>query len=332
MTASSQAPRFSILITSYRSLAFIEKCVGSVLRSTGPCFELLFLENGSPDPEIEFLEKTYPEDIRAGRLRLFRNDETRYFAGGIMTIAPQAKGEFVVLLNADAWVEPDWLQVLDDYLRASGFDGAQADVRVADHPEERESQGSTMDPLGFTVHIPEGQIPASGRIFGVRGAACAFRRSVFEEVGGLDTSFRMYFEETDLCWRVNLFGYRIGYAFGSIVYHVGGGSARKGFFDWNHFRFIRNRIVSLFKNYGTRRLVLLLPLHVALCALGSAGHLLRGRPRTAFAVACAVVAGVSRIPAAIGRRRAVQSRRRLSDRDLVEQGVVPAGFKYLGKR
>ena len=319
------SPRFSVLITSYRSLRYLQDCVGSVLQSTGPSFEVLFLENGSPEPEADYLEKNFPD----ARLKIFRVPDTRYFAAGINYLAKHARGEYLVLLNSDTRAEPEWLQVFDDYLRTSGFEAAQADLRDGHNPSQRESLGYRLDRLGFTMHNAEEAMVPSGRIFCARGAAFAVRRDVFEQLDGLDENYRMYFEETDLCWRINLLGHRIGYAPGSIVYHMGGGSARKSFFNWTRFRFIRNRIVSLFKNYGPAWLVLYLPLHILLCIASGLGQLLRGRPREALAEELGVAAAILLLPTAIGRRAKIQSQRTVSDRDLVRQGLI-ARFKYLG--
>lgn len=323
-------PRFSILITSYRSLRFLQDCVGSVLRSTGADFEVLFLENGSPEPEADYLEKTFGEAVASGRLRVFRGEKTRYFAGGINTLAPHARGEFVVLLNSDTRAEPEWLEKIDAYLRTSGFEAAQADLREGHDPAKRESLGYRLDRFGFTMHNKEAEMPASGRIFCARGAAFAVRRDVFEELGGLDGRYRMYYEETDLCWRLNLLGYRIGYVPGAIVYHLGGGSASATGFHWNRFRFFRNRIVTLFKNYGPAWLAMYLPLHVLMCLGSGLAQVLRGRLREGVAELLGTFAGLAMLPTALGRRAETQAKRRVSDGELARQGMF-ARFKLLGR-
>ena len=318
------APRFSVLITSYRSLRFLQDCLGTVLKSAGPDYEVLFLENGSPEPEADYLEKAFPDP----RLRVFRGTPTRYFAGGINFLAPHARGEYLVLLNSDTRVDRDWLQVMDDYLKSTGYEAAQADLRTGQEPFPRESLGYWLDRLGFIVHIPEKGMPHPGRIFCARGAAFAIRRDVFFEIGALDESFRMYFEETDLCWRVNLFGYRIGYASGSIVYHLGGGSSRKSFFQWNRFRFTRNRISSLIKNFGRRSLLFYLPCHLAFCAGSALRFLLRGQLGMALAEALAIPSALILMGPALRNRKWVQSQRRVKDQELIDQGLILRKFKY----
>jgi N-acetylglucosaminyl-diphospho-decaprenol L-rhamnosyltransferase len=56
------------------------------------------------------------------------------------------------------------------------------------------------------------------------GAALAIRRAAFEEVGGFDTSFFMYYEEVDLCFRLHQAGWHVHFAPVTCITHVGGAS------------------------------------------------------------------------------------------------------------
>ena len=67
----SGVPRFSVLITSYRSLRFLPDCLGSVLAAAGD-FEVIFLDNGSPEPEAEWVR----ENIHDPRMRVFKEPAT----------------------------------------------------------------------------------------------------------------------------------------------------------------------------------------------------------------------------------------------------------------
>ena len=89
------SPRYSILITSFRSLRFLEECLGSLVNLEGPAYEVLFLENGSPEPEADWVEK----NIVDPRFRVFSLPQTRFFTGGVNFLAERALGEFVVLFN-----------------------------------------------------------------------------------------------------------------------------------------------------------------------------------------------------------------------------------------
>ncbi len=314
-------PRFSVLITSYRSLRFLQECLGSVLRSTGPSFELLFLENGSPEPEAEWIARNLPDP----RLRVFQVPNTRFFAGGINYLAAHARGDYVVMLNADTRVVPGWLEEIDARLRETGFEGMTADVREMSHPEQAGNHVFSLDTFGL-LHYTCMQANAPEPTLVTGGCGMAIRRDVFEELGGLDSDFRMYFEDIDFCWRMALRGYRIGYAPRATVYHVGQGSTLSHGFLWNRFRGRRNRVWAYFKNAGPGMLACFLPVYLVI-ALGSIfGNLVRGKVRNAIAEVSALAAAFYHIGIPLSKRGVVQRTRVLSDRQLEELGLISAPF------
>ena len=96
------------------------------------------------------------------------------------------------------------------------------------------------------VEADEGQYDDARDVFWVSGAAFCCRADVFRALGGFDDDFFAHMEEIDLCWRMQLAGYRVRVVPGSTVYHLGGGtlttdSPTKVFY--NH----RNNLAMLYK-------------------------------------------------------------------------------------
>lgn len=321
----SSPPKYSILIPSFRSLRFLKDCLDSVLNLTGPGFEVLFLDNGSPEPEADWVEN----NIKDPRFHVFRLQATRFFTGGVNFLAERAQGEFIVLLNSDTRVEPDWLQIMDARLQVTGYEAVISDVREVSHPEEPGNKGPRLDPFGLIHHTPV-PIEEPGPAFMVGGCGLAIKRSVYYEVGALDDEFKMYFEDIDLCWRVGLQGYRIGYAPGAIIHHMGQGSSSKTFFLWNRFRGRRNRIWSYFKNAGPLLLAVFIPTHLLICLASIAGNLLTFRFRKGLAEAAALAAALFNLRIALSKRGAIQKSRKVTDVDLVELGFIHLRVKYFG--
>jgi N-acetylglucosaminyl-diphospho-decaprenol L-rhamnosyltransferase len=324
----STAPEYSILITGYRSLRFLKECLGSLLNTQGPSFEILFLDNGSPQPEAQWIR----ENIRDPRLRVFEVPDTLYFASGNNYVADRARGEFLVFLNSDTLVDPDWLVLVDRYLKETGFELAQADLRGAHGDPFHAPPGYNLDRMGLLVEKPEADYVYPGETFLVCAAALAVRREVFFKLGKFDDSYRMYWEDIDLCWRANLFGYRIGYVPGANVYHVGAGSSRKSFFQWNHFRVTRNRTLSFAKNAGPGLFATYLGINILLRLFSIPGNALKGQPGRAVTEAASVAATLWMLGPALLKRRAIQSGRTVSDAELAKRGYILSGFKYLGLR
>jgi N-acetylglucosaminyl-diphospho-decaprenol L-rhamnosyltransferase len=325
-TVTAETPEYSILITGYRSLRFLKECLGSLLNTQGPTFEILFLDNGSPMPEAQWIN----ENIHDPRLRVFEVPDTLYFASGNNYVAERARGNVLVFLNSDTLVDPDWLILVDRYLKETGFELAQADLRGAHGDPFHAPPGYNLDRMGLLVEKPEAEYVYPGETFLVCAAALAVKREVFFKLGQFDDSYRMYWEDIDLCWRANLFGYRIGYVPGANVYHVGAGSSRKSFFQWNHFRVTRNRTLSFAKNAGLGLLTTYLALNIVLRLFSIPGNALRGQVGKAVTEAASVAATLFMIGPALRKRRAIQAGRTVSDAELVRRGYILSGFKYLG--
>ena len=92
-----------------------------------------------------------------------------------------------------------------------------------------------------------GQYDEPRDIFWGTGAALLLRRSALDKVGLLDERFEMHMEEIDLCWRLQRAGYRIRVQPASEVYHIGGGSLRRGNPRKVYLTF-RNNLLMLYKN------------------------------------------------------------------------------------
>ena len=319
------SPRYSILITSFRSLRFLEECLGSLVNLEGPAYEVLFLENGSPEPEADWVEK----NIVDPRFRVFRLPQTRFFTGGVNFLAERALGEFVVLFNSDTRVDPNWLKILDTYLQATGFEGANSDVREMTHPEKPGDESFCVDPFGLTHYVPIRKSDAMPLV--ARGLGLAMKRHIFNRLGALDDDFKMYFEDIDLCWRAGLQNYRIGYAPGAILYHVGQGSSVKSFFIWNRFRGRRNRIWTFVKNAGPVLLAVFIPAHLLICLFSIMSNLVIGRFRNSVAETAALAAAIYHIRIPLSKRGDIQRKRRISDAELVKRGFLVLRVKFLGK-
>ncbi len=309
---------------SFRSLRFLEECLGSLLNLAGPSYEVLFLDNGSPEPEADWVEKNMVDP----KFRVFKLPDTRFFTGGVNFLAEHARGEFVVLFNSDTRVDANWLQVLDAYLQATGYEGANSDVREMSHPEKSADESFSLDPFGLTHFLPMQASNSIPPLF-VRGLGLAMKRTLFNELGKLDDDFKMYFEEIDLCWRAGLQNYRIGYAPGAIIYHVGQGSSTKSFFLWNRFRGRRNRIWAFLKNAGPLLLAVFIPFHLLICLFSILGNLLIGRFKNSAAEVAAVTAAFYNIRIPLSKRGKIQKERKIPDAELVRRGFIVLRIKFL---
>ena len=95
--------------------------------------------------------------------------------------------------------------------------------------------------------LDEGQYDRAEDVTALCGCSMLIRRDAFEEVGGFDSSFFMYFEDVDLSWRLRRRGFRLRYQPASVIRHVHAGTSSEGSPLFVFFT-ARNRLMMLLKN------------------------------------------------------------------------------------
>jgi len=105
----------SVIIPCYNSLKFVADAIDSVLHSTISSYEILVVDDGSTEPVAPFLTIRYPN---LGNLKCIRQ-ENRGLSGARNTGIREAKGEFLVFLDADDLILPDKLKIQLEFLRSN---------------------------------------------------------------------------------------------------------------------------------------------------------------------------------------------------------------------
>lgn len=247
-------PRVTVVVVSWNALPVVRKCLPSVARTRWSNLELVFADNASTDGSADWVQSHYPQ------FRVIRHPENWLFSRGNNEAVRQTEGDYVVLLNNDVEVPPDWLEPMVEL--------AESDERIAaiqpkilqyearDMFEYAGGAGGFLDKLGYpfargrifeSLEADRGQYDSSIDLDWASGAALLLRRSALDRSGLLDEQFDMHMEEIDLCWRLRRLGYRITLAARSRVYHIGGASLsvrdpRKLYFN------VRNSLLMLYKN------------------------------------------------------------------------------------
>lgn len=256
MASSSEdtPPLVSIIIVSWNGLPLLKQCLPSVTATTFERFEVIIADNASTDGTVSWLQDNYPE------VRIVTHPENWAFCKGNNEAIPHAKGIYILLLNNDVEVEPDWLEPLVASLDANPSIAAVQPklLQYTDRScfEYAGASGGFIDQYGypftrgrlfFTMEKDEGQYDDARDVFWATGAALLLRRSALEEVGYLDEAFFMHMEEIDLCWRLHRKGYRVRVEPTSVVYHIGGASLPQGNPRKTYYNF-RNSLLMLYKN------------------------------------------------------------------------------------
>ncbi len=225
-SAPGAGPVVSVIVPNYNGAALLRDCLQSVRRQSYPELEPIVVDDGSSDGSAEIVRCEFPE------VRLVRLARNGGFARAVNAGIRAARGEIVALLNNDAVAEPTWIAELVGALERHPEAGSAASKILL-------TDGSTVASAGDIFcrsGVPNsrgvwerdiGQFDTEVEVFGACGAACAYRRSMLDEVGLLDERFYMYCEDVDLAFRAQRRGYRCIYTPRAIVRHrlsaTGGG-------------------------------------------------------------------------------------------------------------
>jgi N-acetylglucosaminyl-diphospho-decaprenol L-rhamnosyltransferase len=269
MQVCMSGPSISVLIVAYRSGPTLARCLVALKAQTFTDYEVVLVDNDEPgqgDGAASNAAKSDPA------IRLISPGANLGFAAGNNLAARSATAPRLVLLNPDAYPEPDWLQRLVEAA------ARRPDYRVFTSRQLAYEDPSLLDGLGDVMfaagapyrggyHRPDPPQVAPGEVFSPCGAAMMLDRALFLRLGGFDETFFCYCEDVDLGYRLRLAGEPTLLVPDAVVHHEGsvssGGPASA--FAVRHGT--RNRMWLLIKNTPAPLVPVILPLHLALLAV-----------------------------------------------------------------
>ena len=224
-------------------------CLAHLARQTCP-HTIIVSDNGGDGETAERVAREWPA------VRLIRSTDTLSFAAACNRGANAGDGEVVVLLNNDVFCRSDWLERLIAPLEAEPTTGSVACLLLAPGEQAIDSVGLCTDPTlaGFPrlAGLPvERAGDARPRLAGPTGAAGAYRRSAWNEVGGLDERIFAYAEDLDLALRLNGAGWSTVAAPDAVGMHLGSAThGHRTAWQRSHAGFARG---YLLRRYGVLR-------------------------------------------------------------------------------
>jgi GT2 family glycosyltransferase len=221
----------SAVVVSYQSAATLGRCLASLPPPEPGRCELLVVDNASTDGSLELVRREHPG------ARLLALAANVGFGAAVNRAAAEARGDAMLLLNADAWLMPGALDALARRL-ASRPRLAWVAPRLV-YPDGRPQfawepevslLGEAARKLRNRFESRQWSHTVLPRVLRPLGpgwftAACALvRREAFRDVGGFDERFFLYFEDTDLCLRLRRAGWELAQEPAARVVHVSAGS------------------------------------------------------------------------------------------------------------
>jgi GT2 family glycosyltransferase len=287
----------SIIIVNYNTNILLKQCIASIYQHTKDiCFEIIVIDNASQDGSAEMIKYEYPNVI------LIESKENLGFGNANNLGAKKASGDFIFLLNSDTILLENSLKILYEYYEKMGDPNiAVVGCRLLDINRKPQISFGNFPSIWqelfefgpiifFRKFYNENLGPAlAGEGSGIKevdyisGADMFFKKAIFDKIGGFDEDFFMYYEDTELCFRLKRIGYKIiWYPYTSII-HYAGASGQKSkdadyvtleiyhrskylYFRKFHGRLIANvikyltipKILFIYRKFDTKRILKIL--------------------------------------------------------------------------
>jgi GT2 family glycosyltransferase len=280
----------AVVILNWNGKKFLQKFLPSVVASVNLHTQIVVADNASTDDSIDFLKQHFPQ------IQIIENGSNQGFAKGYNTALQQVKTDYFILLNSDVEVTENWISPLIQLMQADKTIAA-CQPKILSYQNKNVFEyagacGGWIDKFGYPF--------ARGRIFDhcendthqyddavacfwASGAALCVRASSFNEVGGFDPYFFAHQEEIDLCWRLQLQGFKIFVQPASVVYHVGGGTLPNNS-PKKHYLNFRNNLIMLAKNNPFFSALFKIFIRFGLDALAAYQALFTGKPSIFVAI------------------------------------------------
>lgn len=234
-------PLVSINIVTFNAHIYLKKALESALGQTYSPIDIHLLDNNSSDDTV-----TIARSFKDERLHIHLRKENTGFAKGHNILIKKSRGEFVVLLNQDAWLDPAFVaRGVEIFKKNDKLGALQPKIfryRFDENSIVTKEGKPVIDATGLVMlknrriiargqgQTDTGQFDSAQEIFGADGAVPMYRRASLEDIAltldmhteYFDEDFFMYKEDVDLSWRLRLYGWKIVYSPALLAYHARG--------------------------------------------------------------------------------------------------------------
>ena len=245
----------SVVMPCWNDGQHVKYCLKAIKKQTYKNLEVLMVDNASSDDSLEKI-RSWGEGLN---INLISNPKNLGFAKAVNQGIRASKGEFILALNLDVVMTPDYIEKL-----VSAFNDEEvgsACGKLYRFPEDFEGR-KVLDSTGHILLASRsavnrgeleddtGQYDSQKDVFGVSAAAAMYRREMLEDIKVLgeyfDEDFFALYEDVDLDWRAFGRGWKSKFVPDAIAYH------KRRAWNWMYFKVLsnskRNKFLTALKN------------------------------------------------------------------------------------
>jgi len=216
----------SIVIVNWNHLPFLKSCLDAIIEQIYKPIEIVIIDNASSDGSPEWIRVNYPEIY----IKCF--EENRGFSVALNEAIRFNQAPFILSVNPDVVMNPDCLFYMMNTMLSDPKAGIVAPKLL------RSDNNQLLDSTGLFINrrrcpydrgqgeIDRGQYDHYRQVFGACGALALFRREMLDDLmirnEYFDEDFFAYYEDADLAWRAQLYGWRAIFEPSAVGKHVRG--------------------------------------------------------------------------------------------------------------
>lgn len=223
-------PSVYIIIVNWNGYNDTFECLNSIVKINYANYRIVVVDNGSDTNEIDGIEKNFP------KIKLIKNSQNLGFSGGNnlgIEFSIKEGADFVLLLNNDTIVEPDFLNhLVDNILKDEKIGIAVPKINYYSNPNMIWYAGGFISKLrgsGFTIGEGkfENRYTKNKYVTFATGCCLLIETTAIKQIGAMDESYFLYLEDVDYCLRAISAGYKILFVADSKIYHKVSGSTTR---------------------------------------------------------------------------------------------------------
>ena len=313
----------TIIVLNYNGKEHLKECFESLEKLNYPKdkYEVIMPDNASSDDSVSYIKENFPQ------VRIIEFNENYGFAEGNNKGARMAKGEYIAFLNNDTRVDKNWLNELIKCVIKHPKMICSSVMLYYDSEEKVAHNVGKRSMFGFTVPVDSGkkysiQNLSQEYTFYPVGSGMLIKKDIFFSLGGFDSSYFMYSEDVSLGWKAWLFGYEVITVPSSIYWHKGRASSSNGGRSPMYIYLLwRNNMINMLKYPELQNVIKMLSLFFVISVATSFLFLFKRQFSLIYSIFKAYYAFSTLLPNILKERKIIQSKRKISDKELYEKGI-----------